>query len=1055
MPVYRFQLKSTGKTYEMPWDGEGDPSTLDKKQYAWEQDNKGVGQKAWEWANQPLTDLPSRAAKAGADKLDTPTSEEPWRIPFTGGATWKGLGAGLLEGAGDVGTSLTSPLSLALLASGGGAEAAAAKGFGGTARALSTVEKGANATLGLHGAYKAGKGIQEGKLGDVGAGALEMAGAGLGIKSAYGRNLTAPTEATATTARTSRVRPTKPQPRMLEEGNPIIAGPSSIDPNTPIDAEYRVEGGGLPGQQEVKGLPGSQGFFAGRRGVSTNIEDVTDKGINARTPAEAAFNASVPERFKPTPSNTGATSPYEFVPQSGLEDFAHEATPPPQAPPKLPNVEDVPGPYAKASDDNVSFLAEQGDPAARQEALKRPSLRERFSGSKSGDEVYDAAVADPRQARPGVTTTQPIDPYENKGPMRAVIDAFKKASAGEGGWIKNPFGQGSSTESPTQSAFSDWVNARRASKIEGILNKKAFKDLDALGSDGILDFQEGLRTGRLKDVANYFDSKFQALNSAGVKLGYRENYLPQLWENDPTEVKQLYARLGLKPDFSMNRVFENYVAGLKAGLTPKYENLSDLLGWYEQKANKSIADRKYFDYLKTNNLIKPKGQAPNGWETLDPDHFPTQKFVSNNKVIEITMQAPPEVAQMVNNYLRMPASELNWRKPGAAVQWLADKASLTKNMAMSSGIPYTGINAHGFNILARTVLGNPKEAFTAGKYLLNPKSASKFLDDAMQTAPWAIKRGLTLSTEGHEIGVSGSTNLAGAAFQKFLKKQGAMFEDPLFQNIIPALKLKHFNDMTTDLTKGGMGQEAAGKAAASFTNDLYGGINWDAMGRSRDLGNIMRMFTLAPDWLASNARLGKGMVQAMLDPKNPTGRAYGRMARNIVGSYMAADVVNNALSGHHMWENAPGHALDIQMGKSDGKDRWLRPFGTAEDFIRLPFDAASAIIGKGDLGTSSDIIKNRLSIPARAGLDIITKRDRYNRPMLGQDDYGRPIPTKEQVGGLAGELSSMVTPPYVKSMIDLGTGRAGPEEALAGMGEMPFRYTHVQKRRSSGRRARK
>jgi hypothetical protein len=1077
VPVYRFQLKSTGKTYEMPWDDEDtQPTSIEKKQYAWEQDNKGMGTKAWEWANEPLTDLPSRGAKVAADAIDKPTMEEPARIPFTGGATWKGLGAGLTQGVGDVATSLTSPLSLALMAAG-----PVAKVGGMAGKAADLTEKGLSGALALHGGYKAGKGVYDGKLGDIGAGVLEMAGGGLGLNSAYGRAATEGAEAAAT-PRARRAKPQPPMRKMLGEGTVREAGPSSeFGPKGVgdgiIDAEFTENPGQgqLPGQQGLKGIGGSRGFYTGRKGVSPNIGDVTETGINARTPAEAAFNASVPERFKPNPSNTGTTSPYDYQPQSAegyygkqgaLEDVG------PVEPPKIPPI-DTPGPYAKETDANVSFLAEHGDTAAREEALKRPSLRGIFSkimgehgavGDIAGDPLNPAnrvgtaeqpgATDLPR--RPAVTQDQPLtNTYENKSPMRVILDSFKKLASDEKGMWK-PFGSSASkTESPTQGAFSDWVNARRASKIEGILKKKSFKDLDALGQDGILDFQAGIRDGRLADVAKYFDDKFSELTKGGVKLGYRDNYLPQMWENDPEEVKNLYARLGLKPSFTMQRVFENYEAGINHGLKPKFQNLSDLLGWYEGKANKALADRKFYDYLKTNNLIKPKGQAPNGWESLDPDHFPSQKFVSKNKVLEITMQAPPEVARIVNNYLRMPVSELDFRKPGAAMQWFGDKASLTKNMAMSAGIPYTGVNAHGFNILARTVMGNPKEAFTAGKYLLNPKSAGRFLDEAMATAPWAVKHGLTLTTEGHEMGVTGSTHMAGRAFQGFLKKQGAMFEDPLFQNIIPALKLKHFNDMTHDMVRQGMGNEAAGKSAAEFTNNLYGGINWDAMGRSRELGNVMRIVTLAPDWLASNARIGQGMAKALLDPSNPQGRAYGRMARNIIGSYVAANVVNHALSGHSMWENEPGHALDIEMGRSDGKVRWLRPFGTAADFLRLPFDAASAAFGKGDLGTSSDVVKNRLSIPARVGLDLVTKRDRFNRPMLGQDDYGRPIPVKEQIGGAAGEVSSMFTPPYVKSMIDLSTGRTGTEEALMGMGEMPFRYTHIQKRRGTGRRARK
>jgi hypothetical protein len=489
------------------------------------------------------------------------------------------------------------------------------------------------------------------------------------------------------------------------------------------------------------------------------------------------------------------------------------------------------------------------------------------------------------------------------------------------------------------------------------------------------------------------------LTSAGVHLNERENYLPQLWEDPPGKVKEVYRRLGLRPSFTLTRIFEDYKQGIDNDLTPKFKNIGELAGWYEQKANKAIADREFYNLGRENGWIRPQGKGEEDWKILDPNHFPAAYTVNRaGQASSVPMTAPPELHELISNYLD---------DPNKIIQWMADKASMSKNIAMSSGVPGTAINAHGFNILARTVIGNPKAALTAGKYILNPRSAGRALDEALHTAPWAVKQGLQLTTEGHEMGVSGSTNLAGQTFQKFLKVQGKLFEDPLFQNVIPALKLKHFNDMVGDLVKNGMSREAAGKSAAEMTNNLYGGINWEAMGRSRDLQNLARMVVLAPDWLESNIKLGNGMAKTLLDPKNPQGKFYAKMARNIIGAYMAADVSNYAMSGHHMWENPAGHALDIQAGKSNGKDRWIRPFGTAADFLRLPYDAASAALAKNpDFGTPMDIAKNRMSIPARVGLDLITKRDRSNRPILGKDDYGRPIPPGKQIAGTAGELSS-------------------------------------------------
>jgi hypothetical protein len=250
--------------------------------------------------------------------------------------------------------------------------------------------------------------------------------------------------------------------------------------------------------------------------------------------------------------------------------------------------------------------------------------------------------------------------------------------------------------------------------------------------------------------------------------------------------------------------------------------------------------------------------------------------------------------------------------------------------------------------------------------------------------------------------------------------------------------------------KGGLGRDVAARQSAEFTNELYGGINWESMGRNRDLQNFGRMLILAPDWLESNVRLGSGLAKTMLDPKNPKGRKYAILARGAIGSYIAADVVNHALSGHHMWENAPGHALDIQAGKSGDKDRWVRPFGTAADFLRLPFDIAASAMG-GDLGQGARVIKNRASIPAGVIGNILWNEDDFGRPITGRDVYGRSLPVKKQIGGIASELSDLVAPPYARSVIDYSTGRSNTEQAGVGAIELPLRYSQTRPSRHSGR----
>ena len=640
--------------------------------------------------------------------------------------------------------------------------------------------------------------------------------------------------------------------------------------------------------------------------------------------------------------------------------------------------------------------------------------------------------------------------------------------------------------------FSDWVNARRATRIEGEVKRREFTDLDAAGMDGIHAFQAGIKSGRFADVADYLNKKHETLINSGVKLGFRENYLPQLWKNSSEEVFNVSKRLGLKPRFTIERVLENYQKGIEAGLTPKFETIGQLLGWYESNANKAIADRTFFDHLRETKQLLPSDKAPAEWVTLNPDNFPVQKFSTKKGDIHTkNYKAPKPIADAINNYLG---------EGHEAFKWLGDKGTITKNIVMSSGLPLpaygaaadvhladlpgvgkhlpdvigkaglrgTAINAHGFNIAYRNVLakGIVKGGSEAARYLVNPRSAKAWFDESIAKAPEAAHFGLSLTTEGHEMGTVGSTHLLrepktkmgkvlNRGFNAVLEGQGKLFEDPLFQNVVPALKLKHWSSLVEDFTKQGMSPEAAKTAAATTTNELYGGINWEAMQRSRDLQNLMRGIVLAPDWFETQYRIGKGMVNTIRDPKNPRGLPWKRTAANLLASYIAADVINRSINGKDMWDNEPGHTLDIKAGTVGGKTRYIRPFGTAADFARLPFDAIAGF-KQGDLSAPGKILKNRMSTIARPAADLFMNQDPYGNPIFGKDKYGHPQSRLKQLGSASREVIGAVTPQYIGGPVDYATGKAGSaEEAMLGSVEAPVRYSRASTKKSSRTRSRR
>lgn len=607
--------------------------------------------------------------------------------------------------------------------------------------------------------------------------------------------------------------------------------------------------------------------------------------------------------------------------------------------------------------------------------------------------------------------------------------------------------------------FPEWVRGRRASALEGIVKSRDFRELDNLGLEGIKKFQQGDRTGAFQRVQEYFDKKHTDLEAAGIKMGFKENYLPQLWDNSVDEVMQAQRRLGLKPTFTMKSVLENYQKGIDAGLKPRFEKVSDLVGWYESRAQKAVADRQFFDYLKQNKLIVQKGKAPSHWVSLDPDHFPINKFISEVKGVrgakpksiekDVIYTAEPKIARAINNYLGADES--------VDVRNIADKISFTKNLALSAGIPKTGISAHGFNILHRNQVakGILKGSTQGLKYMLRPGTAAKYVEQNLSKAVQAVKDGVMLTTEDHLIGQKGgSRELLGKGFVgkklgKLAEVHGKLFEDPLFQKMIPAMKLEHWDNLKQGFIERGMEQDKAGRLAADITNENYGGIDWESMQRSRDFQNLLRSFVLAPDWAESNARIARGAAKSLIDPSNPKGKAYRSVVRNMLYAYALANVANKTSSGKFMWENESGKTLQVYLGKdSKGKEVYFNPFGTAADWFRLPYDTAASI-AKGDLGGGFRILKNRMSLVARAAANLTMNVDQRGRAIWGKDSYGRKIPVKTQAANITREAAEPILPQYVQAPLDMAMGRSGPEEAVAGATELPFRFSQPRRRRGS------
>lgn len=578
--------------------------------------------------------------------------------------------------------------------------------------------------------------------------------------------------------------------------------------------------------------------------------------------------------------------------------------------------------------------------------------------------------------------------------------------------------------------FQDWVNARHATKVEGYLKNKEFADLNNKGMEGFFEFQAGNKTGRYGDVKKYFDNKYHELQKNGVEFHYKSDYLPQLWNNTPEEIQQVFGRsLGTRPSFTLESVIKNYQEGLNAGLKPKFSTIGELAGWYEERANKALADVGFFNKLGKDAMIQPSNKAPQNWVTIDPDRFPKVTVNIDNKEYRGVYKAPPELASAINNYLRDPQFKF--------LEAVSNYVSRVKNVTLNFGIPGTAINAHGINTLARHTLfgtgSNPISRFlTASKYMVYPNSAQAYLDKELIRAPQAVKNGLSMSAEDYTGVGKQAENLAG----QFSKKWENVFGTPLFNKMIPALKLSSYEK----LVKDGMNP----KDSAKLVNNVYGGINWEQLGRNRDMQNLFRSMFLAPDWGETSLRLGGNFIKAA-NPlhKSVAANRYRAMMATFLASYIGMNITNKLSSGHYAYENDPGHIFELEIGYTeDGQRRYLRPYGTAADMIRVPFDIASGLI-KGDALILARTIRNRLSIPIGVGVGAITDTDYRGNTIgyRGTDKFGNEMPLEQRATNIGGEIASLVgVPSFLRQFTNSASGQQGWEQGLTQGFELPVRY---------------
>lgn len=1010
--IVKFTQRSTGKKYEMPWDKETDPSPFDLADFVDKQERPST----WDRLNTPLTDMPSRAAKYLGSGLDV--NESDIYSPFRAGV--KGFAQGALQGAGDLASSFTSPLSAALTALTLGGGTAAKVGLGGLAKGAQALTRVAGAGMAGHGLIRAGQGAYNLDPAEAFGGIVEAAGGGLGMKAKFGqvpqKGIGAPPNV-RTGVPTGRGRFIEGEsPHAVDMGNAPRYSVEDLGNVSPGE-QFPREPLGLPPVSDRGLPPRGRTFYGGPSGGSLG----TEVGEPATRTFRGGPGTRPPDYVPPRNWSTAQgklrpTTPLSEAPSVGpvrdileqnspygrslkQKDFASERAPREGFHSAEPVIDadvvshggpEKPRPFAKANDSTVSDLANLGDKNAIAEAKLRPTLRDALKHLF----LDEAGVVGKGRKKDGPGKRLEDVVAERAEKEKPSADMFDRGELDD----KNPFSY--------KQFLSDMktIVKKGARKLKGekgfiVIKDKPHEEAKANAKEWIFKRQAAMMHGKI------------AMEKTQADPGYAHKIIGELWQEQKDAGRVPHPISGISP-----------------------EHVRD----YVIKAKTNIANQEFRDWMEYKGYLDKNRRGP---DVTQPEGASLKKWMDNHF-----------------------QEARDWSKVTGGT------ADFTKNIYLAGGIPKTILNMHGYNIGRSDVLarGFKKGTKSFVEGVFNSERDKQVLAKHRDLIPEAMEKGFVWhdieghSPEGRVEGMlakskAGQSWLGNKALKGVAKTQ-EWFEDPLFKRYLPARKLEFLAEKTKQLQSAGLDRGEALTRASKMANDFYGGV--EKVLRDKTGVNTIKAIALAPDWFESRMKLGYKGLKALAGKEDV---AYAKAIGRATAMRLTRDAVIILGGGSLLKsyaESKPGDVTSIPLGETSDKkkNRELPTLGTAGEVIRLTEEGLHRAYKGSDPGFAFEMLKNRASQPFTSGVNLLFNRDEFGNPLYGQGKFGKPIGWKKGLFNIADQATRPIQPQQLQALIDKMQGNIENEEAIAKGLELPLKYsskrTFGQVRRNRSRRSR-
>ena len=478
-----------------------------------------------------------------------------------------------------------------------------------------------------------------------------------------------------------------------------------------------------------------------------------------------------------------------------------------------------------------------------------------------------------------------------------------------------------------------------------------------------------------ESVRKIFDEFADIFGKGGKELftTQRSNYLPLLWrqynpKEQPFQFVSKYDKLVTGPSakfqFGKRGVFQDINQGLQVGysLLPGKDDPAELVRLYGLAASKALSTRALINHLQKTNindvplLIKNPKYSP----AFDPQDY--TKFDHPYFKVEGTI---PYIHKGMERSLRMVFDATD---EGQLMGAIFNTNLMMKRLAVGFSFFHAGALVESlifagskFSFIKKTL--DPRKKPEILNMVRDPSTYIKDFDHATKqlknagyddVVRFAQQTGLQISTP-EDVGFDRFYyNMRG--LDPFLKRHFGVstngkveevfrwFDRITWDRVFTAAKL---NTFLTALDKPTLGfgsknpfqimpgdtvAQIYSKAtrAAQFTNDAFGGQNWDMLAnriRNRTLKTLtqtlfapgsrgyMQLLLFAPDWTLSNIRIIAKSLPAFESDPNLRRLYQYYFARAALTYATVGSALNYIFSGHSILENTDPTRIDLGDGQ--------------------------------------------------------------------------------------------------------------------------------------------